>query len=141
MRSQQRAAFTLLEVALAIGVLVVGLTAVVSVYMVSLNWAEEIRVDLTALQTARVVMADAGVLTNKDDTNAGYSNRDTTAMGWVNDYFVLRSYDPAQTTVLPNNGGNYVHVKVQVYYGGDNTDGQLAHELYCHQILLTAYKP
>ena len=141
MRLKLRSAFTLLEVALSIGVLVVGLTAIVSVYMVSLNWAEEIRVDLTALQTARVVLADAGVLTNKDDTNAGCDNPDTEAKGWVNDYFMLRSYDPALTTTLPNDAGDYVQVRVQVYYGGDNTDGQLAHELYCHQIILKAYNP
>ncbi len=141
MRQQLRTAFTLLEVALSIGVFVVGLTAVVSVYMVSLNWAEEIRVDLTALQTARVVIADAGVITNKDDSNAGCSNRDTEAKGWVNDYYVVRRYDPALVTTLPNNAGDYVRVRVQVYYGGDDKDGQLAHELFCHQILLKAYTP
>ena len=71
-RGVNRSGFTLLEVALAIGVLVVGITAVVSVYMVSLGWAGEIRVDLTALQTARIVMIDAGVLTDDDGVNARF---------------------------------------------------------------------
>lgn len=136
-----RGAFTLLEVALSIGVLMVGLTAVISVYMVSLGWAEEIRVDLTALQTARIVMADAAVLTDDKDVPAGYTNRDPEARGWINDYYVVRSFDPAAVETLPHNGGDYVKLEVKVYYGGDDSDGMLAHRLFCHQVLLKEYNP
>ncbi len=141
MRHRNRSAFTLLEVALSIGILVVGLTAVVSVYMVALGWSEEIRVDLTALQTGRIVLADAGVLADKNDVPLGLTNKDSTAKGWVNDYFVVRSFNPAETTTLPNGAGDYTEVRVQVYYGGNDSDGKLAHQLFCHQVILPEYNP
>lgn len=133
--------FTLLEVVLSIAILTVGLTAVVSVYMVALSWVSEIRIDLTALQTARIVMVDAGVLTDESDVSAGFNNRSVKASGWVNDYFVVRTYDPAQAVSLPNNGGDYVKVVVKVYAGGDENDGALAQHLFCHQIIPKEYLP
>ncbi|NRA39624.1 MAG: type II secretion system protein [Planctomycetes bacterium] len=147
MRKSVRSAFTLLEVALSIGILVVGLTGIISVYMVSLSWAEEIRVDLTALQTARIVLADATILTDENDLPQNFDNRDTEAKGWVNDYFAVRTFDEAESVDLPGAGngvgsaGEYVKVRVQVYYGGNDEDGLLAHELFCHQIILPEYKP
>ena len=137
----QRQAFTLLEVALAIGILSFGLTAVVSVYMVSLKWAEEIRVDLTALQSGRIALFDAAVLLNKDDSPASFTNRDTVAKGYVNDYFIVRSYDKSASVILPNKMGEYTKVSVKVYYGGDDTDGVIAHEVFCDYIIPEAYKP
>lgn len=133
--------FTLLEVVLSIAILTVGLTAVVSVYMVALSWVSEIRVDLTALQTARIVMVDAGVLTDEDDVNAGFNNRDVKASGWVNDYFVVRSYDPSRTITLPNGGGDYVETVVKVFAGGNENDGALVQQLCCHQIIPLEYMP
>ena len=138
---QARAGFTLLEVALAIGVLVVGLTAIVSVYMVSLGWASEIRIDLTALQTARIVIADAGVLADEDGVALGHTNRTSEASGWVNDYYVVRTFDVTETETLPNNGGDYIKVQVQVYFGGDANDGTLVQRLFSHQIVLKEYNP
>jgi type II secretory pathway pseudopilin PulG len=138
---RQRQAFTLLEIALSIGILAFGLTAVVTVYMVSLKWAEEIRVDLTALQTARVALYDAGVLLNDDDTPTSFSNRDEEAKGWMNDYYVVRTYDKSEAINLPNNGGLYTHVRVKIYYGGNDKDGQLAHEMVSHYIIPKAYLP
>ena len=103
-RAQQQG-FTLLEVALSIGILSFGLTAVVSVYMLSLKWAEEIRVDLTAMQSGRVALFDAGVLLDKDDNPANFNNRDELAKGYVNDYFIVRSYDKSQSVTLSNKMG------------------------------------
>ncbi len=139
--SINRQGFTLLEVALSIGILSFGLTAVVSVYMLSLKWAEEIRVDLTALQSGRIALSDAGILLDKDDNSANHSNRDEIARGYVNDYFVVRSYDKSESVALPNKMGEYTAVSVKVYYGGDDTDGVLAHEIFCHYIIPESYKP
>lgn len=142
MRTQRlRAGFTLLEVALAIGILSFGLTAVVSVYMLSLKWAEEIRIDLTALQSGRVVLFDAGILRNEDYTSAGYTNRDERAEGYVNDYYVVRTFDKSAAVTLPGGMGEYVPVHIQVFYGGDDQDGMLAHELFCTQIIHQEYSP
>ena len=136
-----RSAFTLLEVALAIAVLSVGLTAVVSLYMVSLKWAEEIRIDLTALQSGRMALNDAGVLMNDDYSYCGHSNADAEAKGYVNDYYIVRSYDKSKISTLPNNAGEFGPVVVRVFYGGNDEDGLLVHELHSTQIIHRDYKP
>jgi type II secretory pathway pseudopilin PulG len=135
-----RSAFTLIEVTLALGVLTFGLTAIVAVYMVSLSWIEEIRVDLTALQTGRMVLADAGVLSDKDDVPSGYSNLDATAKGWVNDYFVVRTVEKPSYPNFDSTVGTYLRVQIQVYFGGTDEDGLLAHDFYCEQIMPSEYK-
>ncbi len=136
---RSRAAFTLLEVALSIGILSFGLTAVVSVYMLSLKWAEEIRIDLTALQSGRIALFDAGVLMKKDFSPAGFTNNDSVAKGYVNDYFIVRSFD--NEVNLPTGMGKYVDVHVKVYYGGNDEDGTLAHEIFAQQIVHADYNP
>ncbi len=139
-RLQQRAAFTLIETTLALGVLIFGLTAIVSVYMISLSWIEEIRIELTALQTGRIVLADASVLRNRDDTPAGCSNLDETAKGWVNDYFVVRTVEKPSYPDFDSAVGTYLRVRIQVYFGGDDEDGLLAHDFYSEQIMPAEYK-
>ena len=140
MGRRHRKGFTLLEVALSIGILAVGLTAVVSVYMLALGWTEEIRVNLTALKTGRAVLADAGILMDENRKPLNKSNRDTEAKGWVNNYFIVRKYDDSKSVSLGNNAGKYVEVEVQVFSGGDDNDGLLVHEIYCHQVLPSRYK-
>ncbi len=136
--------FTLLEVALSIGILSFGLTAVVSVYMLSLSWAEEIRIDLTALQSGRAALYDAGILLTDADASAGYDNNDDVASGYVNDYYIVRTYDDATKVNVPDvtdKLGLYVEVHVKVYYGGNDQDGELVQELFSHQIIHTEYDP
>ena len=135
-----RSAFTLIEATLALGVLTFGLTAVVAVYMISLTWIEEIRVDMTALQTGRIVLASADVLTDKDNDPAGYNNLDTVAKGWVNDYFVVRTVEEPSYPNFDKTVGTYLRVRIQVYYGGTEEDGLLAHDFYCDQIMPPEYK-
>ena len=120
-----------------------GLTSILSIYMLSLQWVEEIRVDLTALQTGRAVLADAGILTDKnnDPILPGPSNLDAVAKGWLNDYFVVRRIDAADVVNLPKGAGKYVTVHIQVYYGGDDQDGVLAHDFYFDQIIPGEYNP
>ena len=139
-RACQRGGFTLLEIALSIGILSIGLTAVVSVYILALSWTEEIRVNLTALKTGRAVLADAGILMDKNRNPLDLSNRDEEAKGWANNYFMVRSYDPSESIALDNDAGLYIKVKVEVYTGGDDTDGLLVHQIFCHQILPREYK-
>lgn len=140
MRTHHRSAFTLIETSLALGVLTFGLTAIVAVYMVSLQWIEEIRVDLTALQTGRIVLADAGVLADEDGTALGLSNLDTEAKGWVNDYYVVRSVEKPSYPNFDATAGTYLRVRIQVYYGGNDEDGLLSHDFYCEQIMPPEYK-
>lgn len=141
MRAMERNAFTLLEVALAIGVLSVGLTAVISLYMVSLKWAEEIRINQTALRSGQVAVFDATVLLDEDFNNAGHINTDLVARGYVNDYYIIRTIDSGKSVALPNSMGIYVPILVQVYFGGNEDDGQLVAELNCTQIIHEDYAP
>ena len=138
---KHRLGFTLLEVMLALAVLVTGLTAVVSIYMVSLQWIEEIRVDLTALQTGRAVLADAGILTDRDHARLNHSNKDAEAKGWLNDYYVVRTTEEVVRPNFPVSAGTYLHVRIQVYFGGTDEDGILAHDFTCDQIMLEEYNP
>ncbi len=137
----RKSAFTLIEVALSLAVLVAGLTAVISIYMVSLQWVEEIRVDLTAMQTGRIVLADAGVLMDKDDNRLGLKNTDPEAKGWLNDYFILRTVTTPAISHFDSSAGRYVTVRIRVYHGGTDQDGVLAHDFHCDQIILKDYNP
>ncbi len=136
---QSRLAFTLIEVALSLAVLVTGLTAIISIYMVSLQWVEEIRIDLTALQTGRIALADAGVLMDKDNNRLGQKNTDTTSKGWINDYYIVRSVETPSYPNFPGSAGKYLRVTIQVYYGGTEEDGLLAHEFSVDQIMPKEY--
>ncbi len=136
----KRSAFTLIETTLALGVLIFGLTAIVSVYMISLTWIEEIRIELTALQTGRVVLSDAGVLKDKQGSFKNASNLDATASGWVNDYFVVRTVEKPSYPKFDSSVGTYLRVRIQVYFGGNDEDGLLVHDFYSEQIMPAEYK-
>ena len=138
---QQRSAFTLLEVSLSMGILIVGLTSIVSVYMLTLSWVDEIRINLTALKTGRIVLYDAGVLMDDEGTRLTFNNLDAEAKGWVNNYFVVRTVDVASQQTLPNNAGSYVDVHVTVYAGGNDDDGTLTHEIFSKQFVNGDYGP
>lgn len=138
---RHRQAFTLIETTLAMAVLIIGLTAIVSVYMVSLQWIEEIRVDLTALQTGRVVLADAGVLMDDNNDRKGLSNLEPEAKGWVNDYFVVRTVETPPYPLFDSTAGKYLRVRIQVFYGGTDEDGLLAHDFTSEQIVPKEYNP
>lgn len=136
---RSRSAFTLLELMLAISMLAVGLTAVVSTYLLALDWSSQVRIDLTALQAGRIAIADATLLTDEDDNMLSFRNDDELAQGWLNNYYIIRTCNPSDVELLPNNGGKYITVRVKIYYGGDEEDGRLVHHLIGRQILANGY--
>lgn len=138
---QSKSAFTLIEVVLSLAVLTAGLTAIVSVYMVSLQWIEEIRVDLTALQTGRAALADASLLMDENNIRLGHSNTDNEAKGWLNDYYVVRTVETPSYPNFPGSAGEYLRVRIQVFFGGTDEDGVMAHDFYSDQIMPAEYKP
>ena len=140
-RSPRTSGFTLIEIAMSIAVFAFGLTAVVVVYMVTLRWAEEIRIDLTALQSGRAVLRDCSILRNKNDEPLLLNNRDEDAKGWINGYYFVRHYSAADGISLPDNYGLYVDVVVNVYYGGTEVDGRLVHQICARQIIPGEYLP
>ena len=141
LRNTNRSAFTLIEVAISIGILSFGLTAILVVYLTSLRWAEEIRIDMTSLHMARAAVYDAGVLTDKDDVGKGYDNSDTPAEGYVNDYYVVRTFVEDPLPGMVSSIGRYVTVNVEVFYGGDKDTGRPVQNIECDQFLLSGYKP
>lgn len=138
---KRQAGFTLIELALSIAVFAFGLTAVTVIYMVTLRWAEEVRIDLTALQSGRAVLDDASILKDRDDKPLAFTNLSPEAKGWNNDYFCIRSYDAAKAVTLPDKCGVFVDVRVEVYFGGDDKDGRKVHQLRKYMIVPESYTP
>ena len=140
MRSRKSiSAFTLLEVMIAISMLAVGLTAVVSTFLMALDWSSQVRIDLTALQAGRIAISDATLLVDRNENPLSFRNDAEEAKGWLNNYFIVRTCDPSERELLPNNGGTYQLVRIEVYYGGDDEDGTLVQHLTGRQILPPGY--
>ncbi len=133
--------FTLIEIAMSIAVFAFGLTAVIVVYMVTLRWAEEVRIDLTALQSGRAALHDCSILRNYQGQPLLLDNRDAEAKGWLNNYYIVRNCFLSDGITLPDNYGLYVDVVVKVYYGGTDEDGRLVHQLHSQQIIPGEYAP
>ena len=134
-------AFTLLEVIVALSVLIVGITASTRVYTLILKWSEEVRVDMTALETGRTALYNAAVLTDRQGNVKSHKNDDVQAAGWLNVYYVVREIDETKTKILPDEYGKYVHISIRVYYGGDDTDGALVHSLESREIIAQVDDP
>lgn len=127
LRPGMRNAFTFVEVAIAMVVLVVGLTAILSLLFVGLDWGREIRMRTTVVNTARAALDDPLLVSSSANPAAyekveGYVNglyvvRDAVEysedkwMGASRGGRVLTTYDLAD---LP---GFYANVKVEVYEG------------------------
>lgn len=133
--------FTLIEVAIAIGVLSFGLTAILIVYLTSLRWAEEIRIDLTSLHSARAAIFDAAMLTDESNVSLGFTNTDAMAEGWMNDYYIVRTASPQVIDPGLSAVGSYYEIKVQVYYGGNSDTGRFVQELNSEQFVPSGYAP
>lgn len=139
MRFRSDQGFTLIEIVLAMAVLGLGMATVMTVFMTSLRWAEEVKLDLTALQAGRIALYDAGVLYDNNLQPLNFKNDVAEAKGWLNTYYIVRSIDAARTVNIIKKGGDFVHVDVKVYYGGDDATGELVHHLQMQQIIPDGY--
>ena len=122
-----RTAFTFIEVAISMVVLVVGLTAVLSLLFVGLDWGREIHLRTSVINTARAAIDDPLLVDPAADpivlgTVTGYVNglfvvREATEyaedrwMGAARGGRLLQTFD---VTGLP---GFYAKIKVEVYEG------------------------
>ena len=141
MQLRHNQGFTLIEVAISIGILSFGLTAILLVYLTSLRWAEEVRIDLTGLHSARGALYNASHLTDAKGVPLGCKNTDVVAEGWVNDYYVVRASQKKAMPVEMNSLGEYYEVRVQLYYGGNQDDGRLVQELGTDILVPAGYAP
>lgn len=123
-----RAAFTLTEVAIAIAVLLVGLTGAVSVFITGVSWANEIKVNLTAFDAAQSVLEDPAILAvveaPRPPSPALPAADDVEVRGFLHGYFFVRTVDAASSVTLPDGGGQLLRVRVVGYHGGDDTSGR-----------------
>ncbi len=139
MRLKSIEGFTLIEIVLAMAVLGLGMATVMTVFMTSLRWAEEVKLDLTALQAGRIALYDAGVLHDQTNTPLGFKNDEAEVKGWLNTYYIVRTVPTTRKHTINQKGGDFVEVAVKVYYGGDDTTGELVHHLIMQQIIPDGY--
>ncbi|NRA40273.1 MAG: type II secretion system protein [Planctomycetes bacterium] len=123
-RQSSRSAFTLLEIAVSIGILTVGLTAVVVVYYTGVRWAHDAKVDFSAYSTARSVYENASILKNHPDfpDSAQAHNLSDECKGYINGFYVVRSI--TKETELENKAGTITEVEILVYDGGTDANGE-----------------
>lgn len=123
-RPSPRSAFTLLEIAVSIGILTVGLTAVVVVYYTGVRWAHDAKVDYSAYATARSVYENASILKNHPDfpENTTAHNLSDECKGYINGFYVVRTI--TNKTELASKAGTITEVEVQVYDGGTDANGE-----------------
>ncbi|MFW5828888.1 MAG: type IV pilus modification PilV family protein [Planctomycetota bacterium] len=124
---RMRSAFTLVEVAIAMAVLVIGLSAATGVYITGLRWASETRHQYTATKTAGLVVQDARLLRAglRSEAPAGYDNGHDDAQGWLNGYYCVRTV--TDRTTLPGRGGDLCSLEIRIYADGDASSGELIH--------------
>lgn len=125
--SQHRSAFTLLEVAVSLAILTIGLTAATSVYITGLRWAAEARQNFTGMETAQQVLRHPDILRDARVGGAlcGFDQDTDEAAGWLNGYFITRKRHSADDVNVTSGGGSLRSVSVEVYAGGTKEDGEL----------------
>jgi len=133
-----RRAFTLVEVALAMAVLTVGLTAVTAVYLTALRWTAETRHQFIAIDTAQQVLREPALLSldRAGGTPAGFSALESESRGFLNGLYLVRrrlaqeELTSSPTTAQPARPvANADRVRIEVYAGGTDEDGDLVFTL------------
>ena len=62
MNTSHHNAFTLVEIAISMTILVIGLTAALSLMMVGINWATDAKINYTAIDAAQSVIDNPSIL-------------------------------------------------------------------------------
>ena len=122
-----RQAFTLVEIALALAVLTIGLTAVTTVYLTALRWAAETRHQYTAIDTAHQVLRDPALLSKDREGLQAISDFNDPLRGWLNGFYVIRERGDGESylTVGGTEVARSYEVRVSIYAGGTDADGML----------------
>ena len=126
-----RSAFTLVEVAISITILVIGLTAAMSLLVVGVGWATDAKVNYTAIDAAQSIIDNPGILakvhaqlppTSSEDSSDPITPLTNVCSGYFNGYFFVRTIVAAVEN-LPDSGGTYMTVRIEGYHGGDDQLG------------------
>ena len=142
LRVNMNKAFTLVEIAIASVVLIIGLSAAVSLLLVGLDWGRDINLKTNVINTARAVLDDVKLI-DSSATSTAHEVKE----GYVNGLYVVRTAEPYEmevwtgasrdgwkqhsfdTTGLP---GFYAQITVEVWegvVGGNKSTGSKVFEL------------
>ena len=129
-----RAAFTFIEIAVSIAILVIGITASMSLLITGINWATEAKINFSATDAAETVLYNprfmARVSRPADPTPVNPGFMDNQIKGYFNGYFFVRTVDTTSVKTVTHNGGTTARVRVEGYHGGDDQDGEKVVDFY-----------
>ena len=120
------------KIALWITILVIGLTAAMSLLVVGVGWATDAKVNYTAIDAAQSIIDNPGILakvhaqlppTSSEDSSDPITPLTNVCSGYFNGYFFVRTIDTASKEILPDNGGTFITVRIEAYHGGDDQLG------------------
>ena len=132
--SRLRAGFTFIEVAVSIAILVIGITASMSLLITGINWATEAKINFSATDAAETVLQNprfmARVVRPADPVPSNPDFTDDEIKGYFNGYFFVRTVDRSSIKNIAHNGGYSARVRVEAYHGGDDQDGEKVVDFY-----------
>ena len=142
---KQQSAFTLLEIAISIGVITIGLTAAVMVYFTGVRWANDAKVNYSAYTTARAVYNNAAILKTDPSFDAAEEadNLQDSCKGYLNGFYVVRTITSRSDVgvLTAGNAGTMTDVRINVYDGGTDIDGEEVVELHARLFVPAGYGP
>lgn len=129
-----RSGFTFIEIAVSIAILVIGITASMSLLITGINWATEAKINFSATDAAETVLYNprfmAKVSRPADPIPVNPDFMDNQIKGYFNGYYFVRTLDASSVKTIPNNGGSTARVRVEAYHGGDDQDGEKVVDFY-----------
>lgn len=135
-------AFTLVEIAIASVVLIVGLSAALSLLLVGLDWGREINLNTNVINTARAVLDDVQLI----NASANPTTHEVVE-GYVNGLYAVRTSEPymqeiwtgdsrnqwqERTFDVSNLPGFYANITVEIWegvVGGNKSTGNKIFEI------------
>ncbi len=129
-----RSAFTFIEIAVSIAILVIGITAAMSLLITGMNWATEAKINFSATDAVETVLTNPRILNRvsrpAEPTPASPDFDDDVISGYLNGYYIVRTVDTSSKVTIANNGGYYARVRIEAYHGGDDQDGEKVVDFY-----------
>ncbi|MFW5828979.1 MAG: hypothetical protein ACOCXA_01845 [Planctomycetota bacterium] len=125
----KRSAFTLVEIALALAVLLVGLTAVTSVYLTGLRWGGEVRHGMSVMRYVHDVANDPRLLTESPGAEPVGDAGTIPSSGWYNGYYFVRARQEVAPEDWPILSGGTRYETLISVYAGEWFDGVSAADL------------
>lgn len=125
-----RAAFTLIEVTLAMVIIFFGVTSAVTMFLVGLDWSTDVNIRIIAIETASSAIENVKFIDAAADLDADLVE------GSINGFYVVREREDAGGVFAPTNKsaheGRFDKVTVTVYadvIGDDYANGTQVYKM------------